>query len=824
MKHTVLILLVILSAAALRAGEHKTFPAEKVRLDGGLPIIANTPEAQKTAARLSGLLGKIYGKPFPVRKGDGKTGIAVGQSGDFPGLEFRPKFDRDSLYERQGFEIKTHAKGIWLIGGSPAGADYAADELLRSLGYRWFMPSDNWEILPQDPPAQLALHRREVPDYVTRLIVTPYDIHYAKWFSPAESASKKAWQRFQRHGGWPLNTVHCFERFIRENRTLLNEHPEYLTLWKGKREPVQLCLSNPGLRKAFIDWELEQIRKDPSLSCISVEPADNTRWCTCPGCKALGSPSTRIAGLANDVVKAVRARGGKQKAAFYAYNAHCAPPEIDVDPDVIVSICTSFLLYGWTPDRLTAAWQRRKADCGIREYYYPGLTPAGGKITQLEYAARTIPAFYRSGARYMWAEYSGHFGNCLPVIGAAYGLLWDVNTDPEAIFRDFIECAFPASKTEMAEFFRLMNRAPSPDLSEDLLARFYGLLDRARRKAAQNEAEMRRLDDLTAYIRFVEISYRQDGNVSAEKRLQRLQYLDSIRNTKMVYTYGVYRHILRRQGEKAVDKVGWKTHPAPTRAELEQFIRDGLKNNQRLAFEPVGFSKELTPVQFPGAGASGKIEPIRNRKEYWLWSDGRPFAVTITGGLIKRYRNRGNVRVELIQIGGISDAGTMETVVCSDQSVPPDGQPRKIVLTPRYAGLHKITFNDGNDRTKVDFSPGFPVAFDSSVHRGGPDSGDFFFYVPKGTKVLGYYQDTWRGDFVSPSGKKYPLGKRKGSGHFPVPPDQTGKVWQLKHVGGNVKLLTVPPQLSLRKNLLLLPEEAVAKDGLTPWKSKSQQP
>ena len=57
-----------------------------------------------------------------------------------------------------------------------------------------------------------------------------------------------------------------------------------------------------------------------------------------------------------------------------------------------------------------------------------------------------------------------------------------------------------------------------------------------------------------------------------------------------------------------------------------------------------------------------------------------------------------------------------------------------------------------------------------------------------------------------------------------MPPDQTGKVWQLKHVGGNVKLLTVPPQLSLRKNLLLLPEEAVAKDGLTPWKSKSQQP
>ena len=814
MKVFLISVLAVLSLLPLSAGEHKSFPAEKVRLDNGLTIVANSPGSKKTAEKLSRILSRIYGKPFPVKSGSGADGIAVGVPAEFPDLAFRPSFDRNSIYEQQGFELKTHRSGIYLLGGGPLGAEYAAGELLTRLGWRWFMPSDRWEIFPADPPKELALHVREIPDYAARFIETPYDIHYAKWFSPAEKARKKEWLLAQRNGGFRLQTTHCFERFIKENRKTLDAHPEYLTLWKGKRDPSQLCFSDPGLRKLFVEWELAQLRKDPTQPCISVEPADNTHWCTCAGCRALGSPSTRIVGLANETVQAFRDAGFKgKKVAFYAYNAHCAPPAIKVDPDVIVSICTSFLLYGWTPDRLTAAWRKQGAVCGIREYYYPGQTPTVGRIARLAYAASTIPAFHRNGARYMFAEYSGHFGTCLPVIHTAFRLLWNVETKTDGAIRDLAEKAFPSAPDEMESFFRLLNGQPAQDMSEDLLARCYGLLDQARRKAAGNEPELQRLDDLTCYIRFAEMSYRTPAR-KPDQRLKQLQYLDSIRDTKLIYTYSAYRHQLRHQGQAACDKVGWKTHPAPDRAQVEQFIRDGRQNNKRLDFEAVSFSKELKAVRFPGADAAGKLEPVRNHKEYLLWSDGKPFEVTVTGGLISHYRNRGNVRAELIQIGGISDAGTMETVVCRDESVPPDGKPHKIVLTPKYPGLHRVTFSDGNDRTKIAFPPGLIAAFDSSADRGGPDSGNMFFYVPKGTAVLGFYQDTWRGNIIAPNGKKYALGKKKGYGHFRIPADQTGKVWQLHYVGGNVKLLTVPPQLSLRKNRMLLPEDAVRRDHL----------
>lgn len=807
-----LFLLLLFFGIAAECGEHKSFPAEAVRLKNGMPVIVKSAGARRAAETLSKLLTRIYGKPFPVQDGDGRSGIAVGIPGDFPGIAFQPEFDLKSVFEQQGFEIKSHPDGLWIIGASGKAVEYAVYELLYRIGWRHFMPSDKWEIFPETPPEQLALHIREIPDYATRMIQTPVDIHYSKWFSKAEKALKQRWLLSQRNGGFDLHTYHIFEKFVRMNRKLLDAHPEYLSLFNGKRISAQLCLSNPELRRVFIEWQLKNIRQNPGVGSVSVDPADNTKWCQCKNCRAMGSPSTRITNLANETIRAIRAAGLKQQVAFYAYNAHCAPPDIKVEPGVIVNVCTAFLRYGWTADKLVGAWQKQNAVCGIREYYYVGRVPSGGNsIVSLEYAKRTIPEFYRQGARYMNAEFSGHFGSCLPVVNAAFRMLWDVNCDAEAVVEDFVVKAFPASQAEMREFFRLMNREPLPDMSEDLLARFYGLLAQARRKAAGREAEMMRLDDFTAFIRFAEMSYKNPENL-----IPNMQFIDATRHSKLIYSYSANRHTLRYRGKAVNDKIGWRSHSSPSRSDVEKFIADGLKNNKRLSFQPVSFSKNLVPVKFSSAVQRGVVEPVRWKKEYYIWSDGKPFTLVITGGLIKKYRNRGNVKLELIQIGGESDAGTMETVVCRDETTPPDGKAHKVTMRPKYPGLHRLTVSDGGDRTRIVFPADIICGFDSSVKRNGADSGTFFFYVPKGTKVLGFYQDSWRGTIVAPDGKTFKLGKKKGYYSFKVASGQSGKVWKLHYFGGNLKLITVPPQFSLQNNLMLLPEDIVKKDGLFP--------
>ncbi len=67
-----------------------------------------------------------------------------------------------------------------------------------------------------------------------------------------------------------------------------------------------------------------------------------------------------------------------------AYNDHSPPPDIDVDPDVVVTVATMFLRGGNTVDRALDGSRARKADVGIREYLsyygmshdYPGKTRA----------------------------------------------------------------------------------------------------------------------------------------------------------------------------------------------------------------------------------------------------------------------------------------------------------------------------------------------------------------------------------------------------------------------------------------------------------------
>ena len=88
-----LVLLSFFCVIMLGAGEHKNFPAAEVVLNNGLDIIANSAAAENAAEKLSSVLEKIYNKPFPVKKGDGTSGIAIGMPEDFPAAPFQASFD-----------------------------------------------------------------------------------------------------------------------------------------------------------------------------------------------------------------------------------------------------------------------------------------------------------------------------------------------------------------------------------------------------------------------------------------------------------------------------------------------------------------------------------------------------------------------------------------------------------------------------------------------------------------------------------------------------------------------------------------------------------
>jgi hypothetical protein len=88
-----------------------------------------------------------------------------------------------------------------------------------------------------------------------------------------------------------------------------------------------------------------------------------------------------------------------------------------------------------------------------------------------------------------------------------------------------------------------------------------------------------------------------------------------------------------------------------------------------------------------------------------------------------------------------------------------------------------------------------------------------YFYVPKGTKVIGGYS-SGVGDLLDGAAKKvHTFDKKPGYFSIAVPAGQDGKLWKLQNSVGQRLLMTVPPCLARNERELLLPREVVERDA-----------
>ena len=790
MKHYATLFLFAALLFSASAGVHQRAAATSFRLEA--LTISAPAEFVPAAKNLSALLEKI-----------GKTQVPIAENGNI-------RFAEDAKLPPQGFTIVTAQDGINIAASNLDGAKFAVAFLARELGYRHYFPAKEWEIIPEKLPETIALNITESPDYLSRSIWPSWGI----WHDYRKATNfDEMWKLFNFQGGITIKCGHVYGRFVMHRKKEFSAHPEYYGLRKGKRDSTKLCISNPDLRKLFIDYKLEQIAKNPAQQSVSAEPSDGGGWCECENCVKLGSFSTRAVFLANEVAQAVTAKYPDKKVGMYAYNQHSPAPEIDLHPGVVVNIATAFIKGGYTIDELITSWKKRKANVGIREYYYTRTTPGSGKGADTTHLKETLCRFYNNGARYITAEAGDYWGAGGLGFHTAALMMWNTNINPADIKEDFLRNAFPSSYAPMKEFYALMDGANPRPLNADLLGRMYRHLDAARKLASGKEKQ--RIDALVCYTRYCEMFFHYNNNVKWDKYVELMKFAASIRSTRMVHTYSMFRSPKRLAPRGMKDKktgIDWLNTPAPTPEEIDKFVADGIKNNELLSFDVKEFSSDLIPVSDPKGSAVLDAGTTRRRVWFYIWCDGKPFTLEVTGGLIKHYRDRGNVILELVQVGGESDTGELETLIQTDRSVPPDGKARKVVFKPKHPGLHKLFINDNGDMSRIIWPENMAVARPVESESSPELKGTFYFYVPQGTKLLGFYAKTNRGFICVPNGKNvFKLNKLNGFYHIPVKPEQCGKLWKLKGFFGVIKFLTVPSNLSLRSTHYLIPKETIKK-------------
>src|SRR5262249_19724887 len=119
-------------------------------------IAQASPRVRSIASDLAAYLGRISGAKFDVVTGGGTTGIALGLATDFS-LSFRPDFTPEKVTAREDYVLRTHERGVWLLGASDLAVEHAAWDLLGRLGYRQFFPGQKREVVPSVPELKIAV-------------------------------------------------------------------------------------------------------------------------------------------------------------------------------------------------------------------------------------------------------------------------------------------------------------------------------------------------------------------------------------------------------------------------------------------------------------------------------------------------------------------------------------------------------------------------------------------------------------------------------------------------------------------------------------------
>ena len=371
--------------------------------------------ALKTASEeLSGYLKKITGRNHPVipeqKAEKNRMAIYLGDTAFAAAHGIK-----SGRFGEEEWLIKSTGKGLIIAGGAPRGTLCGVYHYLEDvLGVHWFTPEA--EYVPKRaaiPLSGLDLHGE--PRFRYR------DIYYVP--GPRAAANRfRARNRLNtdcpEFGGRLLfgGPVHCHTMYPvigtpDELRSLYKSHPEYFPLIDGRRAfdsqranaaaQTQFCLTNPELRKLWVEKLRAWIRKDrrraaerkiglPMFYAIDQNDAYDG-FCNCPNCLAVvkkgGAKSALMLDFTNFVARELKDEAPGSIFLMMAVHSTETPPNgtVKVEQNVGIRLCdtTSDLLRPWTAEENAhqrinlEKWAKLTDRIAVWDYsivYHSGLT------------------------------------------------------------------------------------------------------------------------------------------------------------------------------------------------------------------------------------------------------------------------------------------------------------------------------------------------------------------------------------------------------------------------------------------------------------------
>ncbi|MBR4674754.1 MAG: DUF4838 domain-containing protein [Victivallales bacterium] len=478
-------------------------------------VYGESSGAMQAASELAVVLEKALGVKPPVRKaksgnipalivGDKEAAIAAG-------------FDPDQL-EWGAFQIKTSGNDIIIAGRDQPpyseGTFYAVDEFLeRFVGVRFYFPGNVGTIIPKLKKWSVpAIDLADRPDMQTRTSysVDPFVNNFhgsgpIRWYedNPKNNAHILAKKRYRIQIRSPFQACHglaylsLIERFGKT-------HPEYFALNQQgirelgfgttSRQYGHVCFSSEELKNELVlDGKAILTGKDGSTrgafkkdgkpawpsgnqnyGFFNVMPNDSACLCQCPKCKphfagvTWNKPASKEAGnltwtFMTDIARRLKNDNVPGYVLTMAYSHYVQVPDVDIPDNMLVMLALFGPWADLTPNKvkqinLLKQWREK---LGAKPYIWnyatkytariplvPNWTPRAFGRYYHEVSNDIFGAFLECETDYWIFGYMNYY-----IFGK---LMWNKDSDAEAILDEHYKLMYGAAAPEMTRFFDII--------------------------------------------------------------------------------------------------------------------------------------------------------------------------------------------------------------------------------------------------------------------------------------------------------------------------------------------------------------------------------
>jgi len=460
---------------------------------------------RKAAGIVQEYILRASGAKLPILQEGGYSGkqaIYVGNTRQSSGPE---KIKDDGYY------TGVSGQALYIRGGSGKGVVYGAYHFAEAYMRCRKLPGAP-AVAPVSKDISLPGNMQDLsePDFIYRESYYPAsaDAEYLEWHGL---------QRFE--DLWGLWGHSYFK--ILPPATYFAAHPEYYSMVNGRRQPLQLCLSNEAVYRLTVAYFKKAMADNPDAIYWSISPEDGPGGCTCDQCKKADGEEGSQSGSLIRFVNRVAAAFPQARFTTLAYGYTSKAPAKTKPAGNVYILLSTIDAYRQTPlaeapsaadfRRNLAAWEKLGSHLFIWDYttqFTNYLCP----FPDYNHLAANLQYFAAHGVRGVFSQGSGDtYGDMAEYNSYLQAsLLWNTRADAGAVTADFMKHYYRAAAAPMQQYVQALTAAVKATgavldiygspiysgkdyLSPANLDQYSTLLDRAEAAAEGDTAALRRV-------------------------------------------------------------------------------------------------------------------------------------------------------------------------------------------------------------------------------------------------------------------------------------------------------------------------------------------